>query len=143
ALTSSFALLAVSAVHGDVTITGNASLVEIAAPHAIDGQLVVENNPALTALDTFDLQRADSIAVRGNAALTDALLSALTSVSTLEIASNPTLATLDLPKLTQAHEIHIDHNHALASCDVLAIFAHITADVLEQSDNDDAKVCTP
>ena len=67
----------------------------------------------------------------------------LTSVSTIEIASNPALDFLDLPKLTQAHEIHVDHNHALSSCDVAAIFTHITADVLEQSDNAVDKPCTP
>jgi hypothetical protein len=126
-----------------VTITNNASLVDFVGPRAIDGRLTIETNPALSSLDLVDLARAGDIAIRNNAVLPDALLAKLTSVSTLEISGNPVLDFLDLTKLTAAHEVHIDANRELASCDVLAAFAHITAEVLEQSGNADDKPCTP
>ena len=135
--------LVFAAVHGDLTITGNPALTTMIGPDTVDGRVTIANDAALDVLSFDNLRRAGDLSVHDNAAMTAIFLSRLTGVSTLDIASNAALDTLELPALMLAHEIHVDHNHALASCEVLAVFAHITADVLEQSDNDDAKTCAP
>lgn len=136
----------VHAVHGDVRIEDNPSLVAtLANPAVIDGELDVGGNPALIELGFEGLESAKAVDIANNAALPEVSFPALSGRFNLDVTidTNPAVRHLQLPALTLAGFISIRHNHALPSCEVAAVFTRITATLLDQSDNDDATACTP
>jgi len=145
ALRSVQSLLLAGAVHGSVTIRDNPAMVAtLAGPRTIDGGLEISGNAALTGLGFEALERVGgAITIRNNAALPTIALGALAGTADVAIEDNAAVAHLTLPRLVLANAVGVRRNPHLPSCEVAAVFAHVQADSLDQSDNDDAASCAP
>ena len=134
------------------------------------GFLDIERNPMLGSLFGPGLTSAGSMAIDDNASLTSLqfphLESGMFGLGMFDVSRNASLTTLELPALSGAaeqllillnprlHHIAFDalahsgkfqvtDNPLLPSCEVRAVFAHVTSTSQSQSGNDDAAICTP
>ena len=154
--------------HGNVVISGNAALVNIQGlgfARTIHGDLEITENPALIVTSAGQITRVDgTVAVGGNAVLTDLGLDQLQSADLFELNNNPMLAAialpalqtsgeiiiignavaqhLTMPALTGAGSLFVELNPELPSCEVVA-FQPVIGSPIVQSGNDDTKVCAP
>jgi hypothetical protein len=154
--------------HGSVVISRNAVLVDLQGlglARTIQGDLEIDNNPALTFTGAGQITRVDgTVSIGGNAVLADLGLDQLQSAELFELNSNPMLAAialpalqtagdliitgnavaqhLTMPALTRARSLFVELNPELPSCEVVA-FQPVIGRPIDQSGNDETKVCPP
>jgi hypothetical protein len=144
-LTSVPSLAAVARVRGPVELQRNARLGQPfgTALTWIDGPLFMSDNNNLTSVQLPNLEHVSEMTVSTNPALQTLELPALVdSPEQLFIAQNPVLRHIVLDSLTRADLFFVNGNPKLPSCEVLAVFAHVTG-FRSQSGNNDTASCGP
>jgi len=96
---------------------------------------------ALVDFSATALRSARSISIRSDPLLPQLAFPALTTTPKVLVDFNDALAHLALPLLTQTTSIAVNHNHKLPTCEVVALFAGITAPTKQQIDNDPTGTC--
>jgi hypothetical protein len=141
ALRTAASLARLQRIHGDVHIASNPALTGVfgTSLSSIAGDLVVDHNAGLGALDLTRLIRVRSLAVT-DCPLVPALdLSALTEASRIEVRGNAALGHIQVPRLHQA-DLGVFDNPHLPACEVVALFTRLLGDH-DQSGNDDLAEC--
>jgi hypothetical protein len=142
-LVSAPTLTFLSRVHGAVDIERNPKLTALFGPalSRIEGAVRVRDNASLAELSFPGLAFVGSpFELISNAALQVAALPALPEAGALTIAGHPQLHHVDFAALTHSDDLRVDDNPHLPTCEVLAMFAHVTG-AQEQSGNDDEASC--
>ena len=129
---------------GDLWVIGCLELPALAlhATH-VAGDLEIDDNLALAALSADVLADARSVTVIDNPLIPVAAFPALRSMQSLRILFNQALGQLAMPLVTQAMALRVEDNAKLPTCEVLALFAGITAPSKAQSGNDTSASCAP
>jgi hypothetical protein len=143
-LTSVPTLAAVVRV-GSVVLQRNARLGQgfSAALTLIDGSLQVSDNGSLTQLRLPNLTHVRQLWVSTSPVLQSLELPALIDApEVLFIGQNPRLRHIVFDSLARVGSFSVTANPVLPSCEVRAVFAHVTG-VTAQSGNDDTAICTP
>ncbi|HET9623282.1 MAG TPA: hypothetical protein VFP84_18035 [Kofleriaceae bacterium] len=139
ALIDAPSLDAITTVHGDLDVEDNPALTALSAASLaqVDGSLSVRFNDRVLGASFPRLVRVrDSLTVVLDAALQRLALPALTEVpGTMTVQSNSSLRDVALDALALAQTFQMSFNPVLPSCAVNAIAAHVTARVVDVSNN--------
>jgi hypothetical protein len=144
-LTAVPSLAAVVRVRGIVELQNNALVGQLfgAALTWVDGPLLVADNNNLRGLRLPNLEHVGELAVGTSPVLeTLEMPSLVDSPEELFISQNPRLRHIVFDSLSRAGLFLVNGNPRLPSCEVRAVFAHVTG-VRSQSGNDDTATCGP
>ena len=123
-------------VRGSVKLSFNGKLSSFNLGGHVDGTVNIESNEALGRIDGMPSMNAlymnannvlqsvsfnsltplDTLKIEGNGAITQIVVTGVTSVRQIGISSNDALTTLKLPQLRWASEMDVQYNPKLPSC---------------------------
>jgi hypothetical protein len=131
-------------IHGRLDITDNPALILTGAGGItrVDRSVAVGGNAVLTDLGLDQLQSADEVQLNDNPMLAAIALPALQTTGDLTIIGNTVVQHLSMPALTGAGSLFVERNPQLPSCEVEA-FQPVIRSPIFQSGNDDTKLCKP